>query len=168
MVLELEGRLRQRPAPDAVAVDKGHGRLERRELWLVEAQELGRYLEQELHWPGVRACGLIRRWRRQGLLGPETEAEQVWVTSVPFAHLTPELVLGWLRHHWGIENRVFWVRDVSYGEDRLHGRKIGLGLACLRSGAINIIRRLGYRYLPDGWRSLSDSRQLLATLTTSP
>ncbi|MGQ9555967.1 MAG: hypothetical protein ACUVWR_17845 [Anaerolineae bacterium] len=70
---------------------------------------------------------------------------------------------------WRIrEKRVFWVRDVSYGEDRLHGRKIGLGLASLRSGAINIIRRLGHRYLPDGWRALFASPQLLAALTTPP
>jgi hypothetical protein len=32
------------------------------------------------------------------------------------------------------------VRDVSYDEDRLHGRQIGHGLSVVRSVAINLIR----------------------------
>lgn len=34
-------------APDAVHVDKAHDREERREIWVVESQELGAYLAQE-------------------------------------------------------------------------------------------------------------------------
>lgn len=53
------------PQPDDVMVNKGHGRIERRELWWVEARELGSYLAQEYDWPGVTACGWIRRVRRR-------------------------------------------------------------------------------------------------------
>jgi len=55
----------------------------------------------------------------------------------------------------GIENRVLRVRDVSYQEDRLHGRKIGAGLWALQNGAVNLVCRLGYAYVPDAWRHLS-------------
>jgi len=39
----------------------------------------------------------------------------------------------WLREHGGIENRVFWVLDVTYGEDRNHARGIGVALSKLRA-----------------------------------
>ena len=140
-------------APDHVTVEKRHGRIEERALWWVEAEELGAYLEEEDDWPGVQVCGRIRRVRWKGA---EREVEEhLWVCSAPGEWATPERVQGWLRGHWGIENRVFWVRDVSYGEDRGHGRKIGLALAALRDGALNLIRRLGYRYVPDAWRAFS-------------
>ena len=97
-----------REAADLVTVDKRHGRIEERSLWWVEAGELGRYLEEELDWPGVTVCGRIRR-----------------------------------------------VRWVGEGEDRWSGRKIGPALAALRDGALNLIRGLGYRYVPDAWRAFS-------------
>lgn len=145
----------ERPPPDHVVVNKGHGRVERREVWWVEAGELGDYLEEEYDWPGVTVCGWVRRyrWRTDGT-GEEVE-EHTWVCSAPVAQATPQRVQEWLRGHWGIENRVFRVRDVSYDEDRLHGRKVGLGLSALRNGVLNIIRRLGYRYVPDAWRDFS-------------
>jgi hypothetical protein len=64
-------------------------------------------------------------------------------------------VAAYLRDHWAIENGVFRVRDVSYDEDRLHGRTIGLGLALIRNTAINLLRQQGYRFIPDGWRALA-------------
>jgi hypothetical protein len=144
-----------REAADLVTVDKRHGRIEERSLWWVEAGELGRYLEEELDWPGVTVCGRIRRVRWVGEGKGREEEEHLWVCSAPVEWATPERVQRWLRGHWGIENRVFWVRDVSYGEDRWSGRKIGPALAALRDGALNLIRGLGYRYVPDAWRAFS-------------
>ena len=59
----------------------------------------------------------------------------------------------WLREHWSIENHVFWVLDVTYGEDRNQARGIGVALSKLRCISLNIMRRLGYRYVPDGHRA---------------
>lgn len=55
--------VQQRP-PDHVQTDKGHGRVERRELWLVPAGNLRTYLQADFAWPAVRYVGLIRRSRR--------------------------------------------------------------------------------------------------------
>ncbi len=150
-----------------VQVCEGHGRLERRELWLVESGELGEYLEQEYDWPGLRWCGRVRR-RRRKLSRPGWEEEEVlWVAGGALPHLTAEQALEGLRGHWEIENRVFWVRDVSGNEDRLHGRAIGLGLSGLRNVVINLLRWLGYRYIPDGWRAMAARPDRgLALLTT--
>ena len=156
-----------RPAPDEVRVEKGHGRIERRELWWVEAEELGAYLEQEYDWPGVRVCGRIRRYRRATEARRWEEVEEhTWISSMPVAQASPDCVMKWLRGHWGIENGVYRVRDVSYDEDRLHGRKIGYGLSSLRNGALNLIRHLGYRFVPDAWRAFAEfpERLLMALI----
>ncbi len=39
------------------------------------------------------------------------------VTSLSVTDTTPTDVAGWLRGHWSIENRLHWVRDVTYTED---------------------------------------------------
>ena len=142
-----------RPEADSIHWDKGHGRLECREVWLIQAEALGAYLQAEYDWPGVTACGWIRRTRY--LSTGKTVEEHLWLTSAPGEQVTAEQVQAWLRGHWAIENGVFRVRDVSYDEARLHGRKIGAALSALRNGAMNLIRRKGYRYVPDAWRELS-------------
>lgn len=144
----------ERP-PDAVEWDKGHGRIECRELWLEECGELGEYLEREYDWPGVKWCGIVRRRRRK--LGELAwrEEQGIWIAGGALEGLRAREALEGLRGHWGIENRVFRVRDVSCDEDRLHGRKIGLGLSGLRNVMINILRAWGYRYIPDGWRAMA-------------
>ena len=145
-----------RRPPDHVQVNKGHGRIERREVWVVPAGELSAYLEQEYDWPAVRLCGLVRRYRRRmGQKDWESVKTTLWAAG---GHLPPcdaEQLQSGLRGHWTIENAVFYVRDVSLDEDRLHGRAIGLSLSALRNAAINLIRRVGFRYVPDARRFLS-------------
>lgn len=60
-----------------------------------------------------------------------------------------------LRRHWTIENGLFRVRDVSYNEDRWHARIIAPVLSQFRNTAINLIRREGFRYIPDAWRTFA-------------
>ena len=54
----------------------------------------------------------------------------------------PEVVAAWIQGHWGIENRLHWVRDVVFDEDR-HQLRTGNGpkvMAALRNLAISLIR----------------------------
>ena len=60
-----------------------------------------------------------------------------------------------LRGHWEIENRLYWVRDVSFPEDRLPGREVAPGLSAIRNLALNLIRSLGCRFVVDAFRALS-------------
>ena len=56
----------------------------------------------------------------------------------------PGQLLALNRGHWSIENRLHWVRDVTFDEDRCQVRK-GHGpqvLACLRNAVIGLLRRL--------------------------
>ena len=152
--VELAG-VEQRP-PDHVQVDKGHGRIERRELWVVAADDMGRYLEEEFGWPAVKWMGQIRRYRRRL---HQTEWESVTTTlwlagGTHLPHLSPAQIQARLRTHWVIENGVFHVRDVTQDEDRLHGRAIAFPLSTLRNAAINLIRQAGFHYIPDARRLL--------------
>ena len=149
------GPIDARP-PDDVQSNKGHGRRERREIWMVSCGELRPYLEQRFGWPTAQWCGWVRRFRKPLAAEEWHIAEHIWIAGAPFP-------LDWdaaqpaalLRGHWGIENGIFRVRDVTYDEDRLHGRAIGEGLSGIRNAAINLIRSMGYRYIPDGQRTIA-------------
>ena len=144
---------------DIRQVTKGHGRFEIRELWLEGSLELGAYLEATWGWPGLKFCGLVRRRRcrlsRLGKAGGWEEQEVLWASGGKIEDLSPQEALEGLRGHWEIENRLYWVRDVSFCEDRLPGRKVGPGLSMVRNLALNLIRFLGYRFVVDGFRAIS-------------
>ena len=40
------------------------------------------------------------------------------ICSLPMEQAQPEQVAAWVQGHWGIENRLHWVRDVVFDEDR--------------------------------------------------
>lgn len=92
--------------PDARRRDKGHGRLECRELWLERCPDLGEYLAQEFDWPALQWCGRFRRRRKIGA-AEWTEEEGLWIAGGALEHLEAKQALQWLRQHWVIENNVF-------------------------------------------------------------
>ena len=64
------------------------------------------------------------------------------ICSLPMTDARPETVAVWIRRHWGIENRLHWVRDVVFDEDRhqLRTRNGPEIMAALRNLAISLIR----------------------------
>jgi hypothetical protein len=64
------------------------------------------------------------------------------------------------REHWGIENRLHYVRDVTCREDQArtnagHGPQV---LAALRNTALTVIRRLGFKPV-EGFEHFAEHRQ---------
>jgi len=97
-------------------------------------------LNAYLDWPGVAQVGLVEREVTEG--GESTVEVQYLITSVPPGRAGAATLLGWLRGHWGIENRLHYVRDVTMGEDANRTRS-GSGpqaLAALRNLAISKLR----------------------------
>jgi Transposase DDE domain len=153
-----EGRreLRPRRPADAATIEKSRGRGEIRELWVVEAGELGAYLAEDWGWQGVAQIGWLRRWRKKRPHERWRVEAVTVVISREAATTPPGHFLALVRQHWTIEQRVHWPRDLSFHEDRLHGRQIGVTLAWLRNLAINLMRR--HRpgaFIPDVWRELT-------------
>jgi len=143
--------------------------VERRELWAVPSEELGRYLARELRWPGARQAGLVRRARRRTSAARWEQVEtRPWLTSLPPERASPAAIAAGLRGHWGIENGLHQVRDGTYGEDRQHARLTGHLLAAVRNAALNLTRRLRARYVPDAHRRLAARPDLGLPLLAGP
>ncbi len=76
------------------------------------------------------------------------------VTSLTAEQASAQRLLELNRGHWEIENRVHYVRDVTFDEDRSRVRT-GNGaqvMASIRNLVISLLRFLGYRYIPDANR----------------
>jgi predicted transposase YbfD/YdcC len=121
----------------ADTLDKQHGRVERRSL------QASTRLAAHLDWPGLaQVCRIDRHTHRGGKLAQETAYA---ITSVPSDVADAAQLLEWKRGHWGIENRLHYVRDVTFGEDASQIRKGGAPqcLAAFRNAAITFLRSTG-------------------------
>jgi predicted transposase YbfD/YdcC len=69
------------------------------------------------------------------------------ITSLTAERASPAQLLALSRAHWGIENCLHYVRDVSCREDqaRAHAGHAPEVLAAFRNTALTLIRRLGYK-----------------------
>ncbi len=122
--------------PDLVTVDKGHGRLERREV-RVSAELAG-----VNPFPGLRQVAEVRKRVVVTATGEVTEQARYLLTSLGPDQAGPAELLALFRGHWGVENRLFWVKDDGFGEDRhvLHRHARGEVVGLLRSAACNLLR----------------------------
>lgn len=152
---------------------QAHGRHEKRTVQLAEASPAIR----DRH-PHARTVARIRRRvvrpvttgkgrRRVTRKIPTTVTVHV-LTSLTLDEITPAELAGYVRGHWTIENRVHWVRDVTYREDTSKVRTGPLPrlMATLRNLAIGLIRLAGHpRIAPTIRRIRHDNTLLLAILT---
>ena len=72
-------------------------------------------LNGSLDWPGVAPVCRIKSEVKKG--GQETYEVSSAITGVPRSRADAATRLSWHRGHWGIENRLHWVRDETMGED---------------------------------------------------
>jgi predicted transposase YbfD/YdcC len=79
------------------------------------------------------------------------------LTSLTPQKADPARLLSLSRGQWSIENRLHYVRDVTFDEDRSTVRK-GWGaqvMASLRNLAISLLRMAGARYIAPALRTCS-------------
>jgi predicted transposase YbfD/YdcC len=144
------------PPPDlqaAETIEKSHGRIETRRLETTSA--LADYLSPL--WSGV---GQVCRITRERIVRGKKTIETVYaITSLTAERAAPEQLLALSRAHWGIENCLHYVRDVSYREDQArsnagHAPEV---LAAFRNTALTLIRRLGYKVV-EGFEHFAEHR----------
>ena len=125
-----------------------HGRLERRELWALADPELNGYAGSSgvvgEAWPHLKQVCQLERQRT--VKGRSQVAVSYAVTSLPATAVGAGQLLQVSRRHWGIENRVHWVRDVTFDEDRSQVRTGAAPqvMAALRNLVITLVRRAGH------------------------
>src|SRR5689334_541398 len=76
------------------------------------------------------------------------------------------ILLGTMTGYWGIENRLHWVRDVTFKEDfppRLGGNA-PVNWSILHNFFITLARQLGFRTIPQAQRALSNQLELVFSL----
>lgn len=118
---------------------RGHGRIERRYVQTAPTPE-------GLDFP--HAAQVVKVTRERSDLDDVRISEETayYVTSVTPRHAGPAELAGPTRGHWGIENRVHWVRDWTFDEDRHQMRSGSTAprvLATLRNTAISLLRLAG-------------------------
>lgn len=144
------------------SVDADHGRIETRHYWLTRDIEC---LGVKGSWANIASVGMVES---QVELGDSVSCERrYFLTSLAcdagrFAQA--------VRQHWGIENSLHWVLDVSFREDdcRIRRDAGAQTMSVLRHIALNLIRResrhkrgMKARRKRAGW----DRRYLLQILT---
>jgi predicted transposase YbfD/YdcC len=117
------------PAFSAVSTD--HGRRARRTIKAALAPA----------WIGFEGAAQVAQLRRTVTKNGRTTVEVVYlITSDRGAD--PATLAAWVRSHWEIANRLPWVRDVTYQEDKTLVRTGNAPrvMASLRSLAISLLR----------------------------
>ena len=68
------------------------------------------------------------------------------ITSADHRTAPPPTLASWVRRHWGIENSLHWVRDVTFDEDRSQVRTGNAPrvMATLGNTAISLLRLAGW------------------------
>jgi predicted transposase YbfD/YdcC len=130
-----DGALRQ-TWTHASQTSVGHGRIEERHCRVGEVAWLA---ERCPEWKGLRSIVEITVVRIDKKTGERTREVRLYVTSLA---PDPNLIMKAVLSHWGIENAVHWVLDVTFDEDRCRTRKdhSALNLAVIRHVALNLLR----------------------------
>src|SRR4028118_1750666 len=106
----------------------------------------------DLDWAGVQSLIQVER------IGIRS-AKKYLQTNYYISSLvsTAKTIANGIRQHWGIENRLHWVKDVIFGEDNtpLSNYNVATNWSIIRNIAINLARKGGYD-------SLTKAEQFLA------
>jgi predicted transposase YbfD/YdcC len=142
--------------------DRHGNRQELREL------SLSADLNEWAQWPHLAQVGRrVHQWTVRG----ETHTEVSYlITSLDAQQATPKHVLGVVRGHWGIENRLHWVRDVTFDEDRCQVRSGAAPqvLAACRNLVIGLLRRQGATNIAAALRTHAGHPQAALAMLTCP
>lgn len=120
------------------AVEKGHGRVERRQYAVITAPHYLAYFDPEKRWQHLKS---VIRVERERTIGEATQREVHYY----IASLAEEAhrLAHYIRSHWDIENKVHWLLDVTFHEDGSRAR-VGFqpeNLALLRHLALSLLKR---------------------------
>ena len=120
----------------ASEVGEAHGRVEERYVSVVRDPD-----GLPGGWTDVGAVALVCRERQ---VKGEANKGAAWyyLTSL---RVSAEALAGYIRNHWGIENSLHWVLDVSFREDESRTRTghAGANLGMLRRVALSLLKRAG-------------------------
>lgn len=113
----------------------------------------------------------VKRGRRTVKKAVKSAVTVYVITSLDAREAAPQHLAGYVRGHWTIENKVHWVRDVTFREDasRVRTGSRPRVMATLRNLAAGLIRQAGYAGIAPAIRKIKyDTALLLAVLGLKP
>lgn len=115
--------------------DKGHGRIEHR---LCRSSGDIDWLQPRHNWPGLKSISAVHS-TRETAKGIQKEV-RYYISSLP-AHAAR--IGQATRDHWGIENSLHWVLDVTMNEDksRIRNENAPEIMAIMRKWGLNLINK---------------------------
>jgi predicted transposase YbfD/YdcC len=121
----------------AEQTDKGHGRIEIRRCKVTEDIDWLRALHPQWH----RLTSIVEIESIREIKGKQTIEKRYYISSLT---ANAHKVLHAVRHHWGIENKLHWVLDMTYGDDQSRIRKGNApeNMAIIKKVSINLIRAI--------------------------
>lgn len=117
------------------AYDKGHGRIETRECFI--CNDIGWLRDRHPKWQTIKSIVQVNETRR--IKDKITNDSRHFISSLD---ATPEEMLRAIRFHWGIENSLHWILDMSFNEDYSRIRKGNAPqiMAIMRHMALNLLQ----------------------------
>ena len=137
-------------------VNKGHGRVERRECWAITETDCLDYINPHGQWPQLNAAIKVVGHRETAAGAISQPRYYISSRAAPAGQL-----LAAVRSHWSIENSLHWTLDVTFREDQCRVRKAHgpQNLATLRQISHNLLKnentlKVGIqgKRLNAGWR----------------
>lgn len=118
-------------------VEASHHRREHRQVWAVPLTAIPD-LYQASAWSGLQTVVMVIRVRR--LWNQTTREVQFYLSSLACDAVA---IARAIRTHWGIENQLHWVLDVTFGEDdsRIRTGHSPENMALLRRLAISLLNQ---------------------------
>jgi len=116
-------------------VDADHGRIETRTYKVASSDNV---LDLK-SWPGIKSVIMVESKREIGEIS--TQEKRLYISSID---PKPQRIAKAIRGHWGVENSLHWVLDVTFNQDRSRIRKNHApeNFAVLRHIAINLVKKV--------------------------
>ena len=132
----LEDDLGQVPHRRHETHDKGHGRTDERYYYLAKLPDDFAFKKQ---WSGIKAIGMAIRVTEKSD-GTESGDVRYFIAS---RYLSGKRFAQSVRGHWGIENSLHWVLDVTFNEDQSRAREryMADNLSWLRRFGITLLKQ---------------------------
>ena len=132
-----------------------HGRIEHRRIIACPMPRMP-------GWENVRQCFAIHRTRidkKRNILSTEIA---YGITSLPPPRADAKRLLVLNRGHWGVENKLHWVRDTIFREDAstLRSRSVQAINAAINSFTIFLLKQAGFSSITQALEICADDKAI--------
>jgi len=118
-----------------VETEKGHGRIETRTCTV--SDDIAWLKTEHHHWKNLTSIAEVESIRE--INGEKSIEKRYYITD---HSANPSLIANAIRQHWGIENKLHWVLDISFGDDQSRIRKGNAprNMAIVKKTVLNLLQ----------------------------